>query len=287
MTMKIFLTSSNALYQRSRDFNARCALKYGKFDRVIIYDNDKDIDDDFMEKNKEILSIKRGAGLWLWKIYFVHKALMEECAEGDILFYLDAAGFFFRNVSPLISSMSDDIFAVALPYIEEEFTKAETFQLMDLDEDKYKKTNQFQASYMAFRKSERSVNFVNEWLKYGQDINIISPFHNKGAQIDEFHDHRMDQSIFSLLCKKYSISNHPEVTQFALLGYPLAKGITYKQQLLKREYPILIYLHRLKQFPGFKGLLLLVKMFCSYCVEQTVSLLIVYIKKEKTCQQKK
>ncbi len=262
--MNILVTTSNELYRKSRDFNAKCALKFGKFDRVILYDNDKDIDSKFRKKNQDILSIEKGAGLWLWKIYFIHKALMEECNDGDILFYLDAAGFFFRNVAPLIAAMKDDIFAVALPYIEDEFTKAETFVLMGMDQDEYKKSNQYQASYMAFRKSERSVSFVNEWLNYGQDINVISPFHSIGKQIENFNGHRMDQSIFSLLCKKYNVITHFEITQFALYGYPHYENATYIMPSVKKEYPILVYLHRTKKFPSFLDFLRVIEQFYHY-----------------------
>lgn len=270
--MIIFVTTSNALYKKSRDFNAKCALKFGKFDKVVVYDNDKDIDDDFREKNKEILSIGKGAGLWLWKIYFVHKALNEECHDGDVMFYLDAAAFFFRSVKPLVTSMDDDIFAVQLPYIEEEFTKLESFKLMNMDEERYKKTNQFQASYMAFRKSQRSISFVKDWLTYGQQIDIISPYHNVGQQMPNFSDHRMDQSIFSLLCKKYNIVNRSEITQFALFGYPFMRGITYRKKYVKSKYPILIFLHRTKNFPRWDDILRATKDLCYYCVKQPILL---------------
>lgn len=48
-----------------------------------------DLSDDFKEKNKEILSFKRGAGYWIWKYYIIKKRL-HEIQDNDVLIYLDA-----------------------------------------------------------------------------------------------------------------------------------------------------------------------------------------------------
>ena len=91
----VFVTASNSLYRDVCDYNAYCAIRYGGFDKVIQYDVDTDLDVDYKEQHKDILREKRGAGLWIWKVYFIEKALREECNEGDVLFYADAASFFF------------------------------------------------------------------------------------------------------------------------------------------------------------------------------------------------
>ena len=150
--MNVFVTASNALYRDVCNYNAYCAKRYGEFDKVVVYDVDSQICESYRKEHAEILNTKRGAGLWLWKVYFIEKAFREECKEGDVLFYVDAASFFFRSVKPVISKMHDDIFAVSLPFVEEEFTKRETFELMGLEGDQYTKTRQFHASFMAFRK---------------------------------------------------------------------------------------------------------------------------------------
>lgn len=265
--MNVFVTSSNEKYSRSREFSSWCAIKFAHFDKVRVYDNDKDIDEIFKEKCKEILSIPIGAGLWLWKVYIIHKALISECDEGDVLFYLDAGGFFFRNINPIVASMKDDIFAVQLPYIEEEFTKSETFDLMGGHNEDFRKTNQFQASYMGFRKTKRSVSFVEEWLRYAMDINVISPLHcfDELIQNPNFYNHRMDQSIFSLLCKKYEVLPSGEITQFALFKYPILKNQTYVICKKWDRLPVSIYLHRKANFPSFVEVLKLIKCI-SLCI---------------------
>lgn len=135
--MYVFITASNSLYRSSMDYNVLMAKKRGGFDKVLAYDFETMIDTEFRKRNDTILSIKQGAGLWLWKPYFIHKALIEECAEGDILFYLDAAAFFISDVRMIEKVMDDDIYATCLPYIEADWTKSEAFDIMDMDKEVY------------------------------------------------------------------------------------------------------------------------------------------------------
>ena len=222
--MYVFITASNSLYRSSMDYNVLMAKKRGGFDKVLAYDFETMIDTEFRKRNDTILSIKQGAGLWLWKPYFIHKALIEECAEGDILFYLDAAAFFISDVRMIEKVMDDDIYATCLPYIEADWTKSEAFDIMDMDKEVYKNSFQYQASFMAFRKSMRSIMFVEEWLNNCCNPDLINPAQNIGKQIETFQNHRMDQSCFSLLCKKYNVSPHKDPTQFGIWGYPVMLG---------------------------------------------------------------
>lgn len=246
--MYVFVTASNALYSESRRYNVMMAEKKGRFDKILAYDFETMIDVEFRKQNDTILSIKQGAGLWLWKPYFVHKALIEECVEGDILFYLDAAAFFISDVRMIEKVMDDDIYATCLPYIEADWTKNEAFSIMGMDKDVYKDSFQYQASFMAFRKSVRSIMFVEEWLNTCCNPNLVSPFQNMEKQIETFQNHRMDQSCFSLLCKKYNVRSHKDPTQFGVFGYPGVKGARYVRIKAINEYPIVIVLHRLENF---------------------------------------
>jgi hypothetical protein len=248
--MNIFVTASNEAYSSAKKISVSFAYHFGKFDKCIAYDIDTMIDDDFRKNNIEILTIKKGAGLWLWKPYFIYKALIEECNDGDVLFYLDTAGFFIKDVKRIITKMDDDFFIAELPFLEEEFTKKETFELMNHFEEKYTKTRQIQASLIAFRKNKRTIEFVKEWLSYCCNIDIISHKHNLGSQIANFVDHRMDQSILSLLCKKYEIKSHQDPTQSGLkgLGYSSTLANTYYKVDVKNEYPAIIILHKRRRF---------------------------------------
>lgn len=245
MCRVIFVTTSNRLYKQARDINAWAAKHLGHFDKVIVYDNDNVIDKNFYKQNKDILHVKKGAGLWLWKPYVINKALTEECAEGDVLFYLDAAAFFLRNVRNITKVMDSDIFCSDLPYLEREFTKKELLEYMDMCNPEFTDSRQMQASFMAFRKTPKTVTFVKEWLDLCCKYNLIAPVTDKSTQCKGFYEHRYDQSAFSILCKKYKIAPHSDPTQYSILRYPVMEGVTMAyRDIQKQEYPMCIFLHR-------------------------------------------
>lgn len=82
--------------------------------------------------------------------------------------------------------MDDDIYATCLPYIEADWTKSETFDIMDMDKEVYKNSFQYQASFMAFRKSMRSIMFVEEWLNNCCNPDLINPAQNIGNRLKHF-----------------------------------------------------------------------------------------------------
>lgn len=203
--MNIFVTASNEAYRDARLYNVKKAKQIGGFDKVVSYDIDSMIDYGFRNTNKCILDQKRGAGLWLWKPYFVFKALMEECEEGDMLFYLDAASFFFRSIKHQLDSIEEDVIVSQLPYIEKEYTKNEVFVSLGLDESKYKDTPQFHASYVGFRKSKTGVEICKKWLDRCTDLSLIGDDCNLSEQCENFQEHRFDQSLLSLTCKEHAV----------------------------------------------------------------------------------
>ena len=244
----VFVTASNSLYRDVCLYNAYCAKRYGKFDKVIVYDVDTQISKEYRREHADIFATKRGAGLWLWKVFFIEKAFHEECNEGDILFYADAASFFFRSVKPVISKMKGDILAVNLPFVEEEFTKCETFALMELDSEEYRSSRQFHASFMAFRKNKKTEKFVEEWKHCCEDIRLLSQDVMFGEQIPSFVAHRNDQSLFSLLCKKYGVHPSEDPSQYGITGYGNYKGAKHLPMKVTKQYPFCIMLHKQRKW---------------------------------------
>lgn len=242
--MKIFVTYSTPSYFRARSFSAKMAKWFGKFDKIVLY-SPNDIDDEFKEKHVDILNIKRGAGLWLWKPYSIYKALMEEAKEGDVVFYCDAASFFIRNVNYIVNTIDEsDIWVSDNGFIEEQYTKEDTFQLMNCTDNKYKKTNQIQAQFFCCRKSNKSVTFVKEWLDCASDFNIIGPDNIKlgSDNCKKFITHRFDQSILSLLCKKNSIKPHLSPLYIDYPNKYAPYFVRNGEEIKHGEYPCIIVL---------------------------------------------
>ncbi len=266
--MNVFVTASNGYYQNVRDYLVKSVKKCGGFDKVVFYDVDTMIDDSFRRAHSEILNEKRGAGLWLWKVYFIEKAIREECQDGDLLFYCDAASYFFRDARPLLSSINSDIFAINVPYMEEEYTKKETFALMGLNEEKYRRTRQFHASFMAFRKTTFTENFIEEWFSCCQNIDIIGDVSDVLSQNKNFIDHRFDQSIFSLLCKKYNVIASPDPSQWGIDPYPPRENASYlpiERGFVPKGY-FCIILHKGRQISFCRRMMIWIVIFKHICI---------------------
>jgi hypothetical protein len=214
--MKYFITYSDGNFKKNRNFSVFMAKLFGGFDRVIGY-KPTDIDADFYNSYKHILSQKKGGGFWLWKPYFILKTLKEMNA-GDFLFYADAGSFMLKNINLLVEELrksNQDIIGFELPLIESQWTKKELFIKMNCIGEEFKNTNQLMASFQLIRKTDFSIVFYKELLEYACDEkNITDVFDYKIAQEKYFIDHRHDQSIFSLLYKKYNLKPFKDPSQY-------------------------------------------------------------------------
>ena len=73
--------------------------KYGKNFKIILFSKG-DIDEDFLEKNKNIFSHSKGGGYWLWKPYIINETL-KKINDNDVLFYLDSKYYFTEDFENL------------------------------------------------------------------------------------------------------------------------------------------------------------------------------------------
>lgn len=220
--MYCFITYSDEKFITQRDYAVKMAKKYGGFDVSIGYKPD-DIELNFYNKNLNVFRAKKGGGYWLWKPYFIYVALEKLLNNGDYLFYGDAGSFFINNVQPLIGALSrtdQDIMGFELPLLEKQWTKKELFINMDCNEISYSESNHLLASFMLIKKTPFSLRFFEEYLSYAsEEINITDKFDDSVEQDQYFIEHRYDQSIFSLLYKKYKLKPFKDPSQFG--KYPL------------------------------------------------------------------
>jgi hypothetical protein len=215
---KYHINYAHSRYFQAQKYCSDSAINAG-FDEVISY-NIKDIDDSFFEKNKHILSQPRGVGYWIWKPYFIHKTL-QKLNHGDLLVYSDSGSFYQNSVQPLIDKINLDkqgILSFELKgLIEKDYTKKDAFVLMGLDEPKYTDSSQREATYIWLIKNDFTIKLIEEYLEYAQNSNIITDMPNiTGENYSTFKDHRHDQSIWSLLCKKYDVEPHRLISQHGL-----------------------------------------------------------------------
>lgn len=237
----VAITYANEKYAQAAKLNIKTAKKVGKVNEAIFY-SPKDIEPSFYEEHKGILMQKKGNGYWLWKPYFIKKTL-ENMHEGDVLVYTDSAIIYRDKVSKLVDTMEQNhtnkmIFLLGKEYIDAKYTKRDAFILMDCDTEKYYNTPQVNAAIIVLKKNEETVHFCSEWLKYASDRRILTDIPNTCGKENypEFLMHRHDQSILSLLSKKYNTMFFRDPTQWG-------DKSEYSEEIKERSNYSCIFIH--------------------------------------------
>ena len=135
----VAISYSNELYQRQLELNKKSAIEVGKVDEFYSYGPD-DVDPAFREKNKDILSRKRGNGYWLWKPYIIYKTIVEKLKYGDYLIYSDACVLYMKSSRLLVNFLEQHkakMWTYKITYKEKLYTKRDAFILMDADTPYY------------------------------------------------------------------------------------------------------------------------------------------------------
>lgn len=241
--MIIAVNYADKKFQRAQKLNSETARRWGA-DRVIEYGPD-DIDASFRRRNQEILDAPRGGGYYLWKPYFYRKAY-DALDEGDYLVYIDSGAVYVNRIQYLIDCMEHEnvplmIFSLERERIEKGNTKRDAFVLTGCDEPKYTDTPQSIGGYFVCKKAPEVEAYLDEVLGYAQDIRIISDRPNVMGLPDyaEFTDHRHDQSVISLMSKKFGFKRFRDPSQFGQVNH-------YEAEVEQRStYPQIVDSHRL------------------------------------------
>jgi len=157
---------------------------------------------DFIDKNK------RGYGYWLWKSFIIKKT-MENMNNGDILLYLDCGCELSCNrkneLLRCIDIVKTDKIVGSTIAIESDWNKMDLLEKLDMNKPQYLNTAQRQGGTNLFLVCNETRNLVHEWYTLACDYHNIDDSPSILKNLDTFREHRHDQSIFSLLTKKYNI----------------------------------------------------------------------------------
>ena len=242
--MKTILISfaTNDKWTRSQTNLNKSASKHG-IDGYISF-NPKNLNKEFAEKYSKFLrNDVRGYGYWMWKPIII-KQTFDLIEEGDIVLYVDSGNTVIHSLDYLIQeAVKNDIVLFdnrdgnyqKTTNKNRQWTKRDCYVLMDCDEEKYYASPQVDAAYQIYKKNDRTIKFIDEYIGYCCNENIISDLKNiTKDNLPEFLDHRHDQSILSLMAVKHNIS---------LLTEPSEWG-----NYLDRPYPQLFDHHRARNF---------------------------------------
>ena len=253
--MIVAINYADEKFLKSQKFNTKTAYKKGKVDKVIEYSRN-DIDEVFYKKNSGILNKERGGGYWLWKPYFINKTI-NEMNDGDYLFYSDSGSFYIDKITHLIKSLeeaNEEIMVFDLRLIEKQWSKPLAFKIMVLDDDKYKDSKQRFATYMLFKVSDNSRKFIKEYLELCMNENLLVDSTSEVITESFFRAHRHDQSILSLLSKKYDINSFRDPSQYGIRPWEYMSNDRMYNELvyINSKYPQIIVSQRKSNINRFR-----------------------------------
>ena len=188
----------------------------GLFDECILYTEDfLKTNSEFWDKHQSFVEkYTKGYGYYIWKPYVIKKT-MEKMSDGDILLYLDA-GCEIDSTQPqelnkLIEKVkTHKIVGAGTGFSEFKFTKKDLFITLGMYNIECLNSVQHQGGTNFFLVCDRTRKLVDEWYETGCDYKNINDSGSTTTVADiqshvGFHQHRHDQSIFSILTKKYKM----------------------------------------------------------------------------------
>lgn len=233
MVAAINYADANMLKQQK--LNSKSAVKKGGVDRLYSYSM-KDLDRDFKRRHKNILKCRRIAGFGIWKPYLILKT-MERLAQGDYIVYADAGIRYVNKVSYLIDTMEkegESIMVFEHPIIEKQFTKREAMKRLGCDDYETANSNQIWSGIILLRVNEFTKGFMEEWLENCGDEMLVSDVKGVADDYPEFIEHRHDQSLLSLQCKKYGIRPFRDPRERANGDYGREFSTDYVRKSMKK-----------------------------------------------------
>lgn len=203
-TWLVSYASGDVYIQNQNNLNMSASMTR-VFD-VIVSSGPHDIDPEFYQKYKEVISQKRGviSGYYVWKPYIILKTL-KMMPENDILFYADCTAIIRDEISKILklSEKHDIVLFPGNNTNRKYMQKAMIDKMMNGDESIRDKA-QLEGGFLLLRNNAKTREFIAAWLKDMEDLRFLDAVKDKD-EYNDFVDHRHDQAILSAI---YYI--HPE-----------------------------------------------------------------------------
>lgn len=205
-----FITYGDSNFEKSKKRILNEAKEFNEFKTIKGY-GPGDLSKDFKEKYKDILSMSRGGGYWIWKLNII-KDSINNINDNEYLIYLDAGCTinkhgktrFFEYIDKLENSENNyGILSFQIPHNEYKYTTKEIFNYFNISfESDIFKNGQYMATLLIMKKNKHLINLLEIYEKCILDNKLlITDKYNNHNQFKEFIDNRHDQSIFSIIRK--------------------------------------------------------------------------------------
>lgn len=233
MKRKFLINYADITHFGAQARNAETGLKHGGFDEAICF-NKSMVSKAFRDANKQIFSVRQGAGLWLWKPWIIYEALTKFVLEGEYVFYSDAGAEWMAPVDPLVP-LCDENDGILHFHTEPGRgnteimqTKGDVFARMGAirrTDEPLRISTPRHAGFQMYKACDKARHFVLRYLFWCCDYDLISDEKSVHPNYPGFVKHRHDQSIFSVLSKRYGMRSYREPTQWSA-NY-IKEGETY------------------------------------------------------------
>jgi hypothetical protein len=161
---------------------------------------------EFYSTNKTLLDKKIGSGLWIWKPYIILQKL-KEVNYNDYVYYQDCSKYdtngYKYSCKPVITFMESNNLVI-LPgltpgNINKHHTSIYCMRFMGARNKTFLLKKLFHTSPLFIKKTDFTIKFIEEWLKYCCVPICIERFTWRNGS------HCCDQSILNILLFRYNI----------------------------------------------------------------------------------
>lgn len=202
------------------------ASKFDVFDEIIGYtEQDLMSDVSFWGKHQDFIETNatRGYGCWLWKPYLTKKTL-DRMNNNDILVYADAGCVMNIDGKARLLEYFDTLntnehignISFQMDHLDKTFTKMDIFQFYDINEPTIIETGQLVGGIFVLRKCQHTEDLINKWYEGCCHYHLVDDSNGKLQNYPSFQATRNDQSIFSILRKKYGTISFSDETWFGM-----------------------------------------------------------------------
>lgn len=208
--LRILVTFGDERFSAATSRIKREAVESGFFDKIV-HKKESDLPEEYWKGGMTSEQARQIHGFWWyrWKPRVFLQALEESC-DGDIVVWADAG----CTINPKGGARLEECGQSArtcpygiLPFncdkTEGQYTKGDVFAHLDCEY--LRNTYQYIATSFIAHRSPSSISFIREWMRLVEECDLADGTPGEHPDFPEFVQHRYDQSVFSVLCKKLNI----------------------------------------------------------------------------------
>ena len=212
------ITYATAQYTSSARLLVRTARKYGLTTRS--YGPSDPAVTALVHRFPQIMAAARGGGYWLWKPFIIRDA-MRNSADGDAILYSDCAMVFVADPAPLLALSRNYpivLFEMSSGQLEKDWTKRDCFLILNADEPIFWNVPQLWGGVQLYRVGPEARAFIDVLCEAMSDAHVLTDLPNIHGLPDlpGFRAHRHDQSVLTILARKFAVPFFPDPSQWGL-----------------------------------------------------------------------